>query len=46
MVILLAGFIGDQPGKRNGTNHAEGNIFYGRTHGLSCNCKDMFHEVP
>ena len=46
VVILLAGFIGDQLGKRNCTSHAAGNGDCGGTHGLSCNWKEMFHEVP
>ena len=45
-VIILAIFMGDQPGKRNDTNYAGENSNCGGACGLSCNWKDIFHEVP
>ena len=46
VVILLADFMGDQSGKINYANHSGGSSDYGGTHGLSCDWKEMFHEVP
>ena len=46
VVIYPYGFMGDQPGKRHYTNHAARNSNYRGMYSISCNIKDIFHELP